>query len=391
MLSTVNIVQAYSQFLPNYGGIEKHIFFISRELEKLGHRLSILTTNLLNFRPSTLPKTSVVDGITVSRQCAITARSITICPLALLKPKIPSKCDILHIHSLNPNSLFIPLACHGFIKKLPVVVTPHFHSQRLQLESLKFKHYFKQVAIKLLKRADCVIALTSTEKQYYKSKGIKRVYEIPNGVDLFYHEICEEKIESFDKAHDYDKKKILFVGRMVENKNLEGIIKSLPYITKARNDILLYVVGSYTQHTSELEALAGRLGCGEHVRFFFNVSDSDLPYYYEVSDLVVLPSKYEAFGLVILESWAHKKPIVVSNRGGMGGIVSQGGGIVMNTLEPKKWASTITNLMDDERRLKSLGLKGYELVLEKYTWKKVAKKLVQAYSDTLARRCAKIN
>jgi glycosyltransferase involved in cell wall biosynthesis len=387
----VNIVQAYSQFLPNYGGIEKHIFFVSRELEILSHRLRILTTNLVNFRTSTLPKTEEIDGITVSRRYAITARSITICPLALLKPRIPSECHILHIHSLNPNSLFVPLACHGLIKKLPVVVTPHFHPQRLQLESLKFKQYFKQIAVRLLKKADCVIALTSTEKQFYESKGFKNVYEIPNGVDLSCHEICEEKLSSFEKAHDYEKKKILFVGRMVESKNLEGIIKSLPYITKARSDILLYVVGSYTQHASKLEALARRLGCRKYVRFFFNVADSDLPYYYEASDLVVLPSEYEAFGLVILESWAHKKPIVVSNRGGMEDIVSQGGGIVMNTLDPKKWASIITNLVGDERRCKKLGLEGYELVLEKYTWKKVAKKLVEAYSDTLARRCSKVN
>lgn len=379
----MNIVQAYSLFFPNYGGIEKHVYSISRELTNRGHKLSIFTTNLVNSRPATLPKTSMVNSIIVSRHFAFTVGSITICPMAFLGPKTSSKDTVLHVHSLNTDSLFVPSVLQASVRKLPIVVTPHFHPLRLQLESLKFKAYFELVAKKLLKRVDAVVALTPTEKQYYENEDIERVYEIPNGVDLSNHTVCEEKMEAFDKAHDPGKTKILFVGRTVENKNLKVIIESLPFITKDRKEILLYIVGSYTQHARQLQALVRRLGVARNVRFFFNVSENDLPYYYEVSDLVVLPSKYEAFGIVMLEAWAHKKPVVVSNRGGMKDVVSQGGGVVMNTFKPEKWASTLIGMLNDERQLKRLGDRGHELILEKYTWSKVAQKLVEVYDHIL--------
>ncbi len=377
----MKIVQAYSQFFPNYGGIEKHIYSISSELNKLGHTSSVLTTDLLNFQHSALCKEAIVNGIRVSRLFAFNIASLTVCPFFLTRPEILDTCNVVHSHSLNTDSIILPLEFQRLARNSPVIVTPHFHPKRLQIESAKFRFYFEKIALKLLKKANAVIALTSSEKEYYEAKGIKNVYEIPNGVDLSSHFIKKEKLEPFEVDHDPEKTKILFVGRFVKNKNLELAIRCLPGILANNKDVILYAVGSYTKHASEMKALADKLGCSKKIRFFFNVNDDELPYFFECSNLTILPSRYEAFGIVILESWAHKKPIIVSNNGGMGDVVSWGGGIVMDSYQKEKWSSCITSLLNDETGLREMGEEGYQILIRKYLWSIIAEKLVDVYSS----------
>ena len=372
---------AYSQFLPNYGGIEKHIYSVSRELRKRGHQVTVLTTNLVNNRPRKMPHAEIVNDMNIVRLRALMLK-YPISPEAVFR-SLP-KYDILHIHSLNPNFFMLPLQVRRSLKGLPIAITPHFHPDRLRFDHWLVRRYLTSVGIKLLKCADAVIALTSGEKKYYEKHGIEKIFEIPNGVDLESHSINRERLIDFNEIHDPDKRKILFVGRMVKNKGLQTLLQGLPQILKVHQDVILYAVGAYNEYAHRLQLLAKKLKCEEHVRFFFDVTEEDLPYYYEASDLVAIPSSYEAFSLVILESWAHKKPVLVSNRGAMVDLVSRGGGLVINSLSSKEWALAIADLLSDESKLRKLGNEGHNFVIEKYTWKHVAEKIEKAYFDVLS-------
>jgi len=376
---------AFYQFLPSYGGIEKHILSISKELSKRNHKVSVITTNLFKLRPSNLTAAENYGDIKVMRFRAFMLRNwMPICPAAFFK-HLPA-CDLLHIHSINLNVFMLPLQIRGQLKRLPIVITPHMHPDRLSAEYHHplYRAYLREVVPMLLKKADAVIALTPSEKKYYEDSGISGVFEIPNGVDLNLHRIESSKLIDFAKAHDSETKKVLFVGRMDENKGLQTVIRSLPQVLKRHKDLKLYAVGAYTEYASQLQSLVRELNCSDDVRFFFNVPNEDLPYFYEISDLVVMPSRQvEAQGIVLLESWAHKKPVLAINRGGMKDLISQGGGQVLNSFTRDSWGSMISEMLDDEHELRKLGNEGYKLVLEKYTWKHVADKIEKTYISAI--------
>jgi glycogen(starch) synthase len=375
----------YYQFLPNYGGIENHIFSISKELQKKRHRMTVITTNLINMRQTAFPLVEDLGGICVIRLKSHVIKAsaeIPICPAALFQ-QLP-RFDLLHIHSINPNFFMIPLQIRALIRNIPVIVTPHAHPDRLSAysPSILYRTYMRRMVPMLLKKANAVIALTPSEKEFYEKWGISRVFEVPNGVDLELHKVNPDKLSCFIQNHDPEKRKILFVGRMIEGKGLQIILKCLPSLLKTHRDIILYAVGAYSGYADYLQTLTKRLGCDKNVRFFFDVPNEDMPYFYEISDLVVMPSRQiEAFCITIIESWAHSKPVLVFNKGGMMDLVSQGGGRAVDSLNSESWKLAINELLSDQQELNQLGNQGLRLVEKKYTLKHVAEKIEHVYSS----------
>jgi len=376
---------AYYHFLPSRGGIENHIFFVSKELSKSRHKVTIITTNLVKFHSKSLPTTETVDGVHILRLWSFAIRDwIPVCPVAFFK-KLP-KCDILHLHSLNPNLFMLPIQIRGHVENVPTVLTPHLHPDRLfaSYHHPLYRSYLWKVVPALLRKVDGVIALTPAERKYYEKCDVRRVFEIPNGVDLELHKTDPARLASFATNHDPEKRKILFVGRMTALKGLQTIIRCLPSIIKLHHDVIIYAVGAYTEYAEYLQMLAKNLRCEKHIRFYFDVPNEDLAYFYEISDLVVLPSiQVEAFGLVVLESWAHRKPVLVPNRGGMRDLVSQGGGKIVYSFGAAAWGQAIVELLEAGSGLARLGSEGRKLVEEKYNWKHVTQEIERVYRSIL--------
>ena len=380
----MKIAMAYHQFLPNYGGIENHLYYLSRALINRKHNLTILTTNLVKMRPRSLISNETIDGIHVIRLPAFAVKNIIpICPAAFVK-KIPMY-DILHLHSLNPNLFMTALQIRAKVNNSPVIITPHLHPERLSYYSQLSQQYFALALSTFLRKATIVIALTPTEKKFYEEQyGVTRVLEIPNGVDLTLHKTDQNTLFLFQQSHDPGKRKILFVGRITKEKGIEIIIRSLPAILKVLPEAIFYVVGAYTEHVEYLQALTKTLGCEKHVRFFFNPPNTEMPYFYEIADIVVMPSlQIEGQPIVALESWAHRKPIIATNRGGIRDLLSQGGGKPMESFNPKIWGENILDLLNSDKKIRILGQEGRKLIEDKYTWKRVAKLVEKCYRSTL--------
>lgn len=109
--------------------------------------------------------------------------------------------------------------------------------------------------------------------------------------------------------------KLLFVGRVVEDK---GVFDLLYVVKKLQGRASLNIVGGGPD-LERARTLATQLGVNEYVNFTGQVPHHTLPSYFNVSDLVVVPSNnnYEGFPRVIMEAWGHHRPVVVSEVGGI--------------------------------------------------------------------------
>ena len=131
-------------------------------------------------------------------------------------------------------------------------------------------------------------------------------------------------------------------------------------------------------------ALATTLGVDSHVQFRGFIEHGKLPDHYANADLFVLPSKMEAFGLVLAEAMASGLPVVSTRVGGIPEVVEEGvTGLLVPPNDPPALAEAIIDLLDDRDRMRAMGVRGRERVREHFTWDKVAERVVGFYEEIL--------
>lgn len=107
---------------------------------------------------------------------------------------------------------------------------------------------------------------------------------------------------------------ILFIGQLKLRKGWDVILETLPHIDNRLNVKLIFITSSVgDQEPPELTAKIDTLGIRNQIIFLGRVTDENLKAAYESAKLVVVPSRYEGFGLAVTEAWAMKKPVVASD------------------------------------------------------------------------------
>lgn len=141
----------------------------------------------------------------------------------------------------------------------------------------------------------------------------------------------------------------------------------------------LIVVGPDGGYKSKCVALTKRLNCENNVIFTGPLNEKELACAFEVADVVIFPSAWEAYGRVVLEAWAHKKPIVVTKSVGLAELVSKERGILINYGDRVALTNSVIKLLTDAKLASSLGLNGYNLVKAEFEWGRVVEKIIDTY------------
>ncbi|MCI4350785.1 MAG: glycosyltransferase family 4 protein [Thermoplasmata archaeon] len=174
----------------------------------------------------------------------------------------------------------------------------------------------------------------------------------------------------------HDEEIILVVGRMDPMKGQDRAIRAFGSLAKEFPDARLVLVGNGSfsgsrggpglskgaRWRSHLEALVKKLGLGRRVIFTGHLPQRELDCFYEAARFTVLPSVQEGFGLVVVESWLHRKPTIVTCRAGIAELVHDGrNGLLVDPDQPKKLAEKMHRLLADDGELgRRLGREGYK-------------------------------
>jgi len=392
----VKIAQVSTRFPPGPGGVERHVAEVALRLGARGHRVDVYTSDLYREFPwqrlgPEVPREETRPFGAVHR---LRVRSLP-GPLhypffrGLRKALARDRPEVVHVHTYGTDQV-AEAGRYGRRTGTPFVLTAHFHPI-WSIEGGWVRHrlrayYDRHRAGPIVRAAARVIVQTLEEKRLLGSLGLDlpRVEVIPPGYAPL---ATVAPPGTFRSRYGLVGPYVLFVGRLASNKGLLPLVEAFAVVAREHRDATLVLVGEDGGMRAAVEAAAARSEIASRVRIVGHVpDDAVLADAYRDARLTVLPSEYEAFGLVLLESLAQGTPVVASRVGGIPEFVPDGkAGLLVAPNDSGELARSIERLWADETLAHQLGAFGRDHVVPLYTWDRLVDRLESLYQDVRGR------
>ena len=385
----LKILYVYFLFYPNVGGTEIPMYYYAKELASRGHHIIVFTANTVKFTRANLNTSDYVSGIHINRFSFIPfpLKYFFFAP-SMMYELLNVDIDIIKVYSMLPSFFVILPIIISKLRKIPLVLYPQYHPLRSSLYKKKEQKilglFFDRVVSKfLLKFSDCIIALSRQEAKYYTKMGLKNVHLVYEGISLPSRN-SENNMNDFSHKYGLTQtdKVVLLVGRIEERKGFHLIINILPSLLKKYPDIKLMIVGEDFGYKRYCVNLIRSINCFEHVIFTGRISSEELSCAYERSDIVVIPSLFEAYGRVVVEAWSYQKPVIVSRMVPLHTVVNDIDGGLVYSNGSFSLEQAILKLLANTRLHERYGKNGYNFI-QKLSWNKRALKLESIYEHTI--------
>ncbi|MGA9839058.1 MAG: glycosyltransferase family 4 protein [Thermoplasmata archaeon] len=365
------------------GGLGVHSFEISKELTRLGHRITFLTPFSGPFTP--------VDGVTFRFPGEPTTAPATHYPSAYWTGGTPDSpfmdatdgynswigllndlgaVDVLHVHDW-----FGTVGARALSQRLhvPLVMTVHSTEYDRSLGH-PWDHILarEQTGIDSANR---VIAVS----RHLRQQLIDRYHADPQKVRVIYNAVRpSQRLERIDPT----KRVVLYVGRLAAMKGVDTYLRAAARLVPTFPDVLFVVAGEGPEY-SRLIHLAASLGIGDHVMFLGKVTDDERELLLAGSSVFVLPSVVEPFGIAALEAMAAGVPTIVSKTSGVAEIGS--GAFRVDFWDAEEFASRIAELLEYPTLRAAMGEQGrWEALRE--GWPERARETVGVYLEAMGTR-----
>lgn len=384
----MNILLLTHYFTSGRGGAWYVIAIMAKLLAEKGHKVWVITNKLEGFES---PKHDNINTFFVAEH-KIQKTSFSLIDLlrysfAVIKigKKIIKNENIDVIHS-DP----LPGLAGSFLSwmtSVPQILVIHdvFSIQKgLWKESLKQKEISKSNAIirpffeKTIVRIkhSAIHTVSEAVKEDLQTMGTKRpIYVIPNAIPI--NQVTKLESKPFQ---------LVSISRLTFYKNVQVVIKSLQIVKKLFSKVSLIIIGS-GPYRKNLEHLVKELDLQENVIFKGHVSEQEKKELLAKSQALVFPSKFEGFGMVILEAFEFYKPVLVSHVRPQSDIVEdQKTGFVLAPDNESEWADAIKKLFNKPENVEKMGENGRITLEEKYNLEIMTKNILHMYEDVIKKK-----
>jgi glycosyltransferase involved in cell wall biosynthesis len=363
------VTHVVAKYPPALGGMEQVVHHLARNQHELGADVSVLTSN--EECPDSFDEE---DTFPIVRLRSSNVAHTTIMPGLLARLRRLGPYSVVHLHiscAYIPEMVWLSKKLGGapYLAHLHLDVLP---SGRAGLLLGPYKRIFLR---RVLHDAAAVIVPTEDYGEIVRAKyGLPRdrVFVIGNGTD---HRIAEgpRSLEPTDA-----RKKILFVGRLSVQKNIPLLLNSLEnYVTRYGDNVQLTIVGEGEQRPA-IESQIARLGLGGTVELRGRLDGEALESLYEESDLFLLTSTNESFGLVLIEAMTKGLPIVTVNIPAVRNVVLDEVNGLLTDSTPEALADAIHALLSDEILYAAISKNNLAKSLD-YGWTAIAGEFLNRY------------
>lgn len=233
-----------------------------------------------------------------------------------------------------------------------------------------------------LKKSRAIITCSEYTKSVVSNLNVNqdKIYAVLPGVDSKFEP--KEKNVQLLRKYRLENSSILYtIGRLVERKGHDIVIKSLPIIIEQIPNVKYLIVGD-GEHRRRLEQLVVEYGVEDYVVFAGEVEDSALVDHYNIGDVFVMPSRYlestgsvEGFGIVYLEAGACEKVVIGGNSGGAPEAVGDSQtGILVDPTDTIDIANKIINILINHNLAKEIAHNAHRRAKDEFSHNIVAKR-----------------
>ncbi len=405
----MRVLHVTHQYRPAIGGAEQYIADLSEELAHRGHRVDVFTSRSVDYRSwrNELPAHEMLDGVNVYRFNSLPRTRLVwrllsygyyhywrtgspwyepliflgngpVCPGmwgAILRRA--QQYDLVHINNLHyAHALTAYLAARG--RRLPVVITPHVHAEQRETHDVGYMR-------RILCGCGAIFADTSAEEQYLSERGWNSNIVLGGvGVRLerfpaLDQAACRARFGLPEKAFV-----VLFLGRKTEYKGIDLCLEALAALRQRNVNAYLLAVGP----ESEFSALLWSRYAGvDGLVVRGAVSDNERLAALAACDVLAVPSTGEAFGIVYLEAWAYRKPVIGARIASVASLVSDGvDGLLIEPRQVAPLVQALDSLAQNPKRAQAMGNSGRARLEQRYTVEHIADVVEATYACVLRRQ-----
>lgn len=413
----MNVLHVIPRYYPFVGGSELYLQEISKRLVRDGHRVTVYATDAWDLehlwarnKRRIEEKHQTHDGVAVHRfpvrhlpfgsviyhgtrrvmswLSAMPLKATALLfPLCLTTPLVPSlyrqlmaddSYDIVHAVNFPFDSLVYAAFRFAQKRRIPFIITPFTHLGEPSDEIVR-KHYTMQHQIAMMKKSDKVIVQTRIEQDYLAKRGVPGEKMVKIGVGVNADEVSGGSRHRFREKYNITNPIVFQLGAQAYDKGSQHTIEAMRQLWERGYDASLILAGPpMGPFLRYFEALPEGVRRKCHLLGF--ILDEDKRDLLDAGDVFVMPSRTDSFGIVYLESWLYKKPVIGALAGGVPEVISHGqDGYLVPFGDVARLANCIATLLTDKELARRFGEAGYQKVLTEHTWDKKYGLISQVY------------
>lgn len=296
--------------------------------------------------------------------------------------------DLIHIHGLYrfPTS-YAAYKARKF--NIPYIVSTHGSLDPYLYKQSKKNLFLKRlweiiIDFPILKKANGIHCTSDIEKKKIKKLNLsKKIFTIPIFISNIFFEKKREKKNKFRKIYGFSDNDfiILFLGRINFKKGIDLLIPAFDKINKKFKQTKLLMVGPNPDGYLEnvINPLIKKYKINEEVSYIKPQYDKNLIECYKNSNLFVLPSYTENFGLTIFEAMSQKIPVVVSNQVDLAPVLKKNNLARVCNCNVDSLTEKITQVLKNKKNNQIIKKKAYKFVKENYSSSSVIKQMIEKY------------
>lgn len=373
---------------PQGGGTTAAVRGISRALARMGHKVTIYCcaeANDLSNRDAEGPSELRVVGVQQRSTHPFLAPSELRARLKCNQDRV----DLLVIHGMfNPANRAIARAARQ--GGIPYVFCPHgaYHPELLGKHRWRKAIYGSLCERPMLNAASAIQVLAENHVKLLADWGVRvPAFVVPNGFDPLEVATADLDKRAFYSGCRETSSSFVYLGRIdAHTKGLDMLLEALSLGIRQKrlpSAARLDLVGPDWGDQPNLLRLAKRLGVAEHTRFCGPVDEHGRWHAIASSDVLILPSRHDGFGLAVLEAMIAAKPVIVSEAAGISSWVRRAGcGLIVEPTS-ESICCGLVKALESREQWRAMGEKGRDCAYHHLTWDKIAQRASQCYEAVL--------
>jgi glycosyltransferase involved in cell wall biosynthesis len=204
-----------------------------------------------------------------------------------------------------------------------------------------------------------------------------KIHVVHHGVLPIYQPQEESRLEAVRDRYGLPQEYILFVGAVVERKNLRRVLEACTVLWARGDGVPLVVVGPKSARSSGILSAVEASGLADRIIFTDYVPESDLPALYAAATVFVYPSLYEGFGIPVIEAMACGTPVITSNISSLPEVAGDAA-ITVDPTKSDEIRAALERLLSSPELRAELRVRGFEQA-KTFTWGHAARATLEVY------------